>query len=134
MKSTLDLSNYFQDFVSKRVWKDTSSVSKLLPYILEDLFPDLSVLHLSDKRLVCLEDFQGRRWKVWCAREDVFDIAPSKTKGCGRSKENLDILYDAKLKYNGVILVNIKDIKNTLIYWYDWKSLPVDDKGRVVLE
>lgn len=134
MKSTLDLSNYFQDFVSKRVWKDTSSVSKILPYILEDLFPDLSVLHLSDKRLVCLEDFQGRRWKVWCAREDVFDIAPSKTKGCGRSKENLDILYDAKLKYNGVILVNIKDIKNTLIYWYDWKSLPVDDKGRVVLE
>lgn len=132
MKSTLDLSKYFQDFVSKRVWKDTSSVSKILPYILEDLFPDLSVLHLADKRLVCLEDFQGRRWKVWCAREDVFDIAPSKTKGCGRSKENLDILYDAKLKYNGVILVNIKDIKNTLIYWYDWKSLPVDDKGRVV--
>ena len=132
MKSTLDLSNYFQDFVSKRVWKDTSGVSKILPYILEDLFPDLSVLHLSDKRIVCLEDFQGRRWKVWCAREDVFDIAPSKTKGCGRSKENLDILYDAKLKYNGVILVNIKDIKNTLIYWYDWKSLPVDDKGRVV--
>lgn len=133
MKIELDLSDYFQDFVSKRLWKDTSGVAKILPYILEDIFPDLSVLHLSDKRLVCLEDFQEHRWKVWCSREDSFDIAPSKTKGCGRDKDGVDILYDAKQKYDGVILVNTKDVKNVLVYWYDWKTLPVDDKGRVIL-
>lgn len=133
MKIELDFSKYFQDFVSKRVWKDTSSVAKLVPYILEDIFPDLTVLHLSDKRLVCLEDFQERRWKVWCSRDDIFDIEPSKTKGCGRDKDSIDILYDAKQKYDGVILVNIKDVKNVIIHWYDWKTLSVDDKGRVVL-
>lgn len=132
MKCLLDLSPYFQDFVSKKVWKKTAALAQIMPEVLEDYFPHLSLLHLEKRNLLCLEDFDGRRWKVWCSRDNTFDISASLTKGIGRNKESFDSLFDAKSKYSGFIFVTLKDVENVIVRFEDWKSLSVDENCKVV--
>lgn len=134
MKICIDLQKYFNDYVSKIVWGKTSALAQVMPDILSDYFPQLSVLYLENRNLVCLEDFQGRRWKVWCSRNNIFDISPSLTKGFGRSKEGVDILSSAKTSYYGCIFLKLKDVNNVSVWFKDWKSLEVDDKGKVHLD
>lgn len=134
MKCVINLENYFKDYTSKILWKKTSALAQVIPYILSDYFPELSVLHLDKKNLVCLEDFQGNRWKVWCSRDNTFDISPSLTKGFGRSKDGTDILSDAKENYSGCIFINLKDVYSVKLWFKDWRSLEVSEKGKVFLD
>lgn len=134
MKVVIDLQEYFTDYVSKVVWKKTSALAQVIPDVLSDYFPELSVLYLENRSLVCLEDFEGRRWKIWCSRNNTFDISPSLTKGFGRSKEGMDILASAKTNYHGCIFLNLKDVNSVKVWFKDWKSMEVDEKGKVHLD
>lgn len=134
MKTCINLQEYFNDYVSKIVWSKTSALAQVMPDVLSDYFPELSVLYLDNRNLVCLEDLQGRRWKVWCSRNNTFDISPSLTKGFGRSKDGFDILSSAKTSYHGCIFLKLKDVNKVSVWFKDWKGLEVDDKGKVHLD
>jgi hypothetical protein len=131
MKCVINLDLYFKDYVSKVLWKKTSALAQVMPEILSDYFPQLTLLNLEKKSLRCLEDQEGKRWKVWCSRDNHFDLSPSLTKGHGRSKDGVDILYEAKKNYSGCIFVNLKDINNVVLRFKDWNSLEVTQQGKV---
>lgn len=133
MEVVLNVASYFDNLVSKRVWSKTQAVSVVIPYIIEDMFPEMSILYL-DNSGICLQDMQKYRWKVSVSRDDTFDIAPSYTKGCKRDKNNLDVQIDIKDKFHGFIFATLLDEYKIKLRFVLSRDLVCDNKGVVTFE
>lgn len=130
---TLNVNHYFDNMVSRRLWCKTSAISTVIPYILEDMFPDMNTLHL-EAGMVCMQDGEDRRWKVWTSRSNIFDVAPSYTRGCKRDKDNLDIELDVVNKFDGFIFVTLLPEYVFKIRFVLSKDLVCNEKGVVIFE
>lgn len=106
MKTILDFTKYFKDFPYNDLWRKTSAVAHITPQIIAEELKVFNVVYL-EKNLVSLEDHVGSRWKVCCSRNNKFDISPSYTKGCGRSKDGVNVESELEKYYQGVIFVSL---------------------------
>lgn len=133
MNITLNIKHYLTPTIRKSFCVNKQAFAQTVPFILEDLFPELSVLYLDKGRLV-LQDLQDTRYKVVCSSNNIYDVYPSFTKGHDRTKDGVDWLSSLSKVCSKIILVNIKNVDEITVKVLDVKALPKDCKGKVSLD
>ena len=102
---------YKENELMGKLLRDKMVLSNSMVYILEEYFPDLSLLHSDNVML--LEDSCGARYKVLSSSSGKFNITQSCTKGIGRDKSFGDWReFTSKHNIGYLLLVNTR--KDTL--------------------
>jgi hypothetical protein len=125
---SLEVSKHFDNIVGRSLSKHKQGLAIVVPYILEEEFPELSILHL-DKGLLVLQDKEDIRYKVFCSRSNSFNLAPSYTKGYGRDVEDVCVKYELENICDKVILVNFSNINTWTINILQVKDFTIDWDG-----
>jgi hypothetical protein len=116
MKIELDISKYLNPCVRKAFNHRRQAFANTVPFILEDIFPDLSILHLDKGRLVLQDKITNKRFKIVCSTEDnSYDLFPSYTKGCKRSKGGVSLVKNLKEVCDNVIFTDIRNVDNLTV-------------------
>ena len=127
----LSIGHHLNGAVGKGLVCNKQALAQVIPFIIADEFPELSVLHI-DKGMVVLQNTEGKRWKVCCAAGARFDLAPSFTKGAPRNKNGLTVDEYLESICDGVIFVNFEDATNLKLLVLDLESVDVREGGVVV--
>lgn len=139
MKICLNISNYLTPCIRKSFSVKKQAFAQTVPFILEDLFPNLNILYLDKGRLVLEDNLSSERIRVVCSSEgDTYDIAPSFTKGVKRDKQGLHLKSELELFCDKIMFVSLKDVDNITIKIYSlgelFSSGMVGHKGVVTFE
>lgn len=127
----LDIKHHLTGAVGKGLVCNKQALAQVIPFILADEFPDLSVLHI-DKGMVVLQNKEDKRWKICCAAGSRFDLAPSFTKGASRNKNGLTVDEYLESICDGVIFVNFEDATNLKLLVLNLENIDVREDGVVV--
>lgn len=94
----------------EKTLKDKRVLSNSAVYIIEEYFPNLSILYV-ERGLALIKDDTGVLFKVFCSSNDKFVINQSCTKGAGRdnSMGSWDNLVNDH-NISGVILVDTSTV------------------------
>lgn len=139
MKICLNISNHLTPCVRKSFGVRKQAFAQTIPFILEDLFPNLSILYLDKGRLVLEDNASSERIRVVCSSEGVtYDIAPSFTKGVKRDKQGLHLKSELEEFCDKIMFVSLKDVDNITIKIFSVVELfslgMVNCKGVVTFE
>ena len=139
MKICLNITNYLTPCIRKSFNIRKQAFAQTLPFIIEDLFPNLNILHLDKGKLVLEDIISSDRIKIVCSKEDEsYDIAPSYTKGFKRDKTGLQLKTELEKVCDKIMFVSIKDVDNITLSLYSIPELfltgKVDNKGVVIFE
>lgn len=129
----INISSYLNNVVGKGLKRNKQALAQTIPFILEEEFPLLNVLHLSQGVVVLEDTTSGDRWKVCCGNNGRFDVAPSFTKGCSRNKEGITVAEHLSNICSGMILVDFSSSEILQLYFYKLEELPAREDGLVVL-
>lgn len=133
MKLCVKTEGLFGEVIRKSFNVNGQAYAQTVPYILEDFFPDLKVLHL-DKGRAVLEDGVGKRYKVVCSRTNTYDVFPSYTKGYGRDKFGTSWVRELEQICSTVIFVNISSTYELIVQFKSVKELESFSSGVIKLE
>lgn len=102
--------------------------SLFIPYLLDKEFPELSILHL-DKGKIVLQNKDDERFKVVCGKNNRYDVSPSSTLGCGRTKSGLNIKMSLQELCNGIFFVDISSVDEVIVRLHYLNELTIPDNG-----
>lgn len=121
-QTTTNIERYLDTVVGKALRLNKQALALTIPYILQDLYRNLSLTYLDDRTPVLCD--KESFWKICCGRK-TFDIAPSYTKGHSRSKEGVSPI-DALIEkgFDGVVFVDFSQVDNVIIKWTKIDNLP----------
>jgi hypothetical protein len=121
----INISSYLNNVVGKGLKRNKQALAQTIPFILEEEFPLLNVLHLSQGVVVLEDTTSGDNGR--------FDVAPSFTKGCSRNKEGITVAEHLSNICSGMILVDFSSSEILQLYFYKLEELPAREDGLVVL-
>ena len=128
MKFELNVTHLLTGVTSRAFMKHKQSFAQVVPYLLEETFPNLRVVHL-DKGRVVLESSEGERIRVVCSSDNKYDVYPSFTKGVGRYKEGVDIKPVLSELCSHIMFVDISNVHTLKVIYKDLLSLTFPDNG-----
>lgn len=121
-QTVANIEKYLDGVVGKALRLNKQALALTIPYIIQDLYPHLTLTYLEDKTPVLCDNKSF--WKVCCGRK-TFDIAPSYTKGHGRCKDGISPIEALLDKgFDGVVFVDFNNVDNIIIKWKLVDQLP----------
>lgn len=121
-QTVANIEKYLENVVGKALRLNKQALALTIPYIIQDLYPHLTLTYLEDRTPVLCDNKSF--WKVCCGRK-TFDIAPSYIKGHGRCKEGISPIDSLLNKgFDGVVFVDFNNVDNVVIKWTKIDNLP----------
>lgn len=121
-QTVVNISKYLDNVVGKALRLNKQALALAIPYIIQDMFPHMTLTYLEDRTPVLCD--KTSFWKVVCGRK-TFDIAPSFTKGHGRSKDGVSPIENLLERgFDGVVFVDFSEVVSVVIKWKKINDLP----------
>lgn len=121
-QTTVNVEMYLDNVIGKALRLNKQALALAIPYIIQDVFKHMTLTYLDDRTPVLCD--KTSFWKVVCGRK-TFDIAPSYTKGHGRTKSGVNPIESLISKgFDGVVFVDFTETNNTIVKWTKIDNLP----------
>lgn len=133
MKFEVKVDHLLTPTLSRAFNRHRQSFAQTVPYILEDLFPNLKVVHL-EKGKVVMEDINGEHLKVVCSSDGKYDVYPSFTKGFNRSKTGVSVKDELSKICDKLLFVDIAKVGVLGIRAVELAKFEIPEKGVVSFE